>query len=572
MHTGLKLGLAARRRGGGGDAFSAYTVGATSPALIFDAEAGRYLIDADLAYQEQFPNPNFDGDLSGWSNENDYWSYSAGTAVHASGSVFNKLMGAVPSELIGETVRIKLVVDSYSGTSGLRVQWRNSDGSANDGIYTSVAASPESAITSAGTYEIDVVVPSGAAFLALARDASGQSMAATVSEFSLSTIAQQQATLTLSDFIATGSGGRYIDFSRAAGMADYTVSVDVVVDNDSGTPSGNIFSSTSGSSYNGDRIEMPFDSLTYGEFPRLYLDPGDPSADFSSLPSVSKATDSGATRLNKERLRVTFTVEAGGSPKMLVNNYELRTASFVYGTTETPSRFGVGCRVGTGGAPSGDAVDVDVRRVVVWPSVLSDAEMLEYNTTGAASPIHLVGDSFLNLQAPLSELNTLIAADGKYVALSQDHVGGSTMTQSATRFLAGPTKYRDATLVICDFGFEGTSADAITAINSMVAALSHDRWVYMQAAPSAAQTPPVTATPQKYLDLLAEYGTDHVASTLAEAWAESDGSPEDEALIADGMWPLSLRTSNSDFHPSYPLGANFVARQIKAALEARGWL
>ena len=123
------------------------------------------------------------GDLTGWDDVNAFWTVSGGKAVHASSSVFNQLRQAV-SVTAGWSCRLAFTISNYSGTGGVRVQWRNAGGSPiSPSIYGSGGAF--SAITADGTYIETITVPATANYLMFARDASGNSAAFELDNVSL---------------------------------------------------------------------------------------------------------------------------------------------------------------------------------------------------------------------------------------------------------------------------------------------------------------------------------------------------------------------------------------------------
>jgi len=376
----------------------------------------------------------------------------------------------------------------------------------------------------------------------------------------------------ISAFTATGAGGYYLD-TDLGDTGEYTVAIDYTLDNDVGTPTGQAFSWTSGWP-GGNRVEFGTASAFDGTDLRLYVNPGDPSANYAAFRRTSKDGEGGGVNLEKERTRAVFTVASNEATRYQINNGEPRDVPIPFAALSTPSRLGIGCRAWASGTPDADLTDGEVHRVVVWPRKLTDAQIAEYCLRGDRLPIHLVGDSFLNVYGLFSELSTLLSNEGLYVPMSQDGIGGTTLTQQAERFAAYSgerAKWYDSTLIIVDGGFEGSEVEGIPAVNSMVSNLTHDRWLYIQSAPSGALSSEEIAQGGTNQDLAmqAEF-PDNYVPTLERAWAESDGSPTDEDQIALGRWPVSLTGSASDFHPN-EAGRLFLANVIRSELRSRGW-
>ena len=65
-------------------------------------------------FSQLVTNGTFDSDLTGWSDTNTFWTYSSGTAYHASSSVFNPL-GQQLNMIPGKTYNVSFV---YTRTSG----------------------------------------------------------------------------------------------------------------------------------------------------------------------------------------------------------------------------------------------------------------------------------------------------------------------------------------------------------------------------------------------------------------------------------------------------------------------
>jgi len=338
---------------------------------------------------------------------------------------------------------------------------------------------------------------------------------------------------------------------------------------------GHLFSWTSGHP-GGDRIELSdADVATYGDAIRWYLKPATPSAGYQWAATATRSDNTDAVWIHADqRKRSVVRMKSGEVFKSLADNGDLVDGTLSLGTLAVPSKIGFGCRAWAAGDPDLPASDATLHRVTIWTQDLSAPQIAAVSGSGVAAPVHLLGDSFLNLHSVLGRFQQRLQTEGKMLGISQDHAGASTLTQQAARYAAyaGTERERwwDATLVIVDGGLTETAEQAIEAMRTMLGYIRHDRWLYLQAAPSATLDP-VVALPERDAIIKAWCG-DHFVSTLAEAWAESDGSPTDEDQVALGRWPVSLTVSGADFHPNATLGAQFLAGRIYDALEARGWV
>ena len=358
----------------------------------------------------------------------------------------------------------------------------------------------------------------------------------------------------------TANGG--ITGGEATVVLEYTPS------QTNGQWSNTLFSWTSGYP-SGNRFEwIEADDTTYGDKVRLYYSPGVPSANFQTLPVQSKMSEGGTRYIGNARQKAVTVLKSSTAIKAVNGNSVVHTdLTGTPGTIATPTLIGFGCRAWSATTPDSVASNITLHRVTLYPSAVGNPSANAIGSSGRAYPIHLIGDSFLNNYNVLMQLEKRIGPDG-YIGLSQDGVGGSTLTQQAVRYAAADAKWRDATLVICDFGRETNAVDSIAALEAILGLITHDRWIYMQSAPSS---PPGDVYDAEEAQIAAWCG-DRYISTLAPAFLESDGSPADVARVAQRMWPLSLVNSAIDFHPNYTAGTPFIARLIDEALTARGWI
>lgn len=350
------------------------------------------------------------------------------------------------------------------------------------------------------------------------------------------------------DLLTAANGSRYVDYG-AWHTGTTTVVIEYELD-EASSPSGHLFSWTSGYP-SGNRVEVSVTTGGSGTWNiRIYNSRRFPSADYDTLPSYSKSGESG-TRYNDGRRRQIIEIEEGEVYRSKSDNSVIHVDDNGSNSLSTPTRLAFGARAWASGEPDLPLANGTLHRVTIYNRKLTDAEIHALGQTGFAPAIHLLGDSFLNNYRVPERLKQILAADSRpYLAISQDGVGATTLTQQVDRFLSGDRIWRDATLVFCDFGFESDYDTAVAQINRATAALNHDRWLFMEPAPNQADG---TGTRDDFDTLMGQLETfcgDHWVPTLAEAISRGDGSANDNAEIAKNLWPLSLKTSTSDFHPS----------------------
>jgi hypothetical protein len=321
----------------------------------------------------------------------------------------------------------------------------------------------------------------------------------------------------------------------------------------------------------GNRVEVGVgDNPTFGDAPRLYVSPGNPVADLTALAATSIGGEGGAVYVRNERRRWLVRIKNNTNNRWLPENGDLRDGIRGAGSLIAPTKIGFGMRAAFN---DNRLTNATLHRVTIYTKELSAPHIAAVGKFGSAPPVHLLGDSFLNLYGIGTYFMGLCTAADKIVPFSQDGVGGTTLTQQAVRYAAYANtqreKWWDSTLVICEFGQENSAQDQIEALKTILGYIRHDRWLFMQGAPSSALNP-VTPLPEKDAIMKAWCG-DHFVSTLPEAWAESDGTPTDENQVALGRWPVSLTISAIDFHPNFA-GQQFIAQRIYDELLVRGWI
>lgn len=376
---------------------------------------------------------------------------------------------------------------------------------------------------------------------------------------------------TLADLTDNGDGSYDLPYANTGNWLNGEATVVLEFSNGSGVVSGTYFSWT------GTNARIEFDatvqpgSLAYT--PRLYhVNPGTFYRAQTQYPGQS------ATVRIEGRHRTVATFKSNNIPNIQADNWQNqalpRTA---FDALAVPSKLTFNRKAFNG---ANLLTNATLHSVKIYNSRLSDTQLDVIGMDGVKSPVHLLGDSFLNEQGVKGQLELLLSPQG-YIPVSQDNVGGSTITEQSQRYALSTvradslayniSKWKQSTLIIMDGGFDGTSAEAITAINDILKIMPHDRWLYIEPAPSIAiGDAGRDEWDAKVADMVTFCGSNYV-STLAEAQALSDGSAEDIAEVAKGLWPLSLKTSTVDFHPN-TAGRAFLADRMNTGLTTQGWV
>lgn len=206
-----------------------------------------------------------------------------------------------------------------------------------------------------------------------------------------------------------------------------------------------------------------------------------------------------------------------------------------------------------------------VKRVTFWPKRFSDGWI--NNETVPNQSLHMLGDSFVNAAYLQADVAYMLNDDR---AFTLDGVGGSSLADQAIRFAGTPEAW-SRTLVIMDGGLTDDTPNAIAAIDDITGRLTHDRWIYVEPSPGAY----VNGSPERIdwdarvAAIRAHVGEDRFVETLAVALDNGDGSPEDEADISSGIWPLSLREDS--IHPTPAAHGVVIGSQIAEKLGENGW-
>ncbi len=229
---------------------------------------------------------------------------------------------------------------------------------------------------------------------------------------------------------------------------------------------------------------------------------------------------------------------------------------------------GIGYRVRFGDAYFGvDAAD-RIRRIRYWATRKSDAWMQARSLVTDFTNIHVLGDSFTETEI-VALLRGLYAE--QYRVLTFDGVGSSTLAAQKIRFDATPFYY-DRTVVILDGGLSDDTATSLSSIAAIAAHLPADKWLYIEPGVNVTDT---TGTPGRIARdatvaaIASAYPSNYV-TTLAAMQAANDGSGNDLADVASGLWPRSLRVAAGDMHPN-TAGKTVLAGLIKAAADTAGY-
>lgn len=237
---------------------------------------------------------------------------------------------------------------------------------------------------------------------------------------------------------------------------------------------------------------------------------------------------------------------------------------------------------GTYGTEAGTAntSGLPIKRIAFWGRALSEAEMFTISRFGRPG-ILFSGDSFVAGGNLRQEFVKTVEALGKGpVAVAYDGVGGTGLTAHALRYASRPEFWPEY-LVIMDGGFETGDgiAAAKAAIDSYLSNLTHDNWVFIEPNPLNA-----LGTPQRdewndfffgaadntgARELYNYIGADHYIKTYDAMLAAGDGSTEDNAAIASGLWPESTTGDGTHLNDK---GLAIFAGLIADYAEAKSWV
>lgn len=217
--------------------------------------------------------------------------------------------------------------------------------------------------------------------------------------------------------------------------------------------------------------------------------------------------------------------------------------------------------------------DGTLHKVYVYDAAWTDAEakaVLEDYKSNLGT--FWIGDSFLNSAQIRDDFGKLLANSGRYFWTHQYNSGGTGLTSQASDFASNRSEHFDKTLVIVD-GDLTTDDSSVTALQSIVSNLGHDRWVYVQSNPvdAAGSGQDRTDWEEEDAAILAYCGAAHYCETLSVMQANGDGGGTDNADVANDIWPTSLRAVSDSIHPN-AAGQAILAQAIYDHIVAQGWL
>ncbi|QXN67988.1 tail spike protein [Microcystis phage Mwe-Yong1] len=397
-------------------------------------------------------------------------------------------------------------------------------------------------------------------------------------EFDNSRFAWGGAARVLGDLTAVAAGGYSLAYNfDFAGEAIVVLEYEAV--GDPADWSGTMFSWTSGYP-SGNRVEFTVsNNNSYGDALAVYVAPGNPTANFQALIGSSKIDEAGAFWISTERHRAVARIKSNTNHKYKFDNGQIRpSVALGSGALAAPTKLGFGCRAWAPGDPDNQLTGAALKRVTIYNA---DAPNTVFQSLGRSAyryPVHLLGDSFLNLYGVYQRLGALFTAAGIYVPLSQDGVGATSITQQATRYTVTFPEWQDSTLVICEMGLDGTHAEWETAMKVILGGIKHNRWLVLEPAPNLnagtaerAAFDERVARMRNFCGGWVQHGG-RMVSTLIEAMAASTGSADDLAAVAARKWPPSLTVSVPDFHPNRVAGQAFMAGRIYYGLTTAGWV
>jgi hypothetical protein len=215
-----------------------------------------------------------------------------------------------------------------------------------------------------------------------------------------------------------------------------------------------------------------------------------------------------------------------------------------------------------------------LRRITVFKNRQSDAWGLAKSLETTKSNLHYLGDSFVQVGSELQTGNVLRRTiNDTFRGTSFDGIPGTNLTQQADRFDLTP-QYWGRQVVIINGSADLFSAAALnTAYDRIAAHCTLRPPIYVQ--PNIGSgTDNYTGQPVRVTwdaveaGVLSHVGSDYYIPLLAGMQAAGNGSPEDNADIANGIWPRSL--TGDGLHPN-ATGAAAMAGIIRDFLYARGW-
>lgn len=177
--------------------------------------------------------------------------------------------------------------------------------------------------------------------------------------------------------------------------------------------------------------------------------------------------------------------------------------------------------------------------------------------------VFVLGDSFA--QSPYFQDQFPDAMGGRNVSI--DGVGGSSLDEERQRFIGRIDDWK-ALLVILDGGL--TDSSAVRPIAEIIAQLDPGcgRWLYVEPPHSVANGPAGSSEYRRQSELVAAVKArwpDHFVPLIAALAAGANGSAQDNADVAAGWTPASLRQEGDPIHLN-AAGNRILVRTIAQAI------
>lgn len=291
------------------------------------------------------------------------------------------------------------------------------------------------------------------------------------------------------------------------------------------------------------------------------------------------------------RRRVMFSIDPGAVPIGAADGYPVERNGATLAGTPTFNKLAVGFR--TLGSTNDQFATNNPLRVVVWSGAKSISEIERImagrrpGRIGALidypAPVHFLadsfgnGDSYANGGGLIDSIRSLCT--DRYVMISDDVAGGTSLTQQAVRFAAYP-RYWDSTLVPLEIGMDGSGEAYCDALDDMIGRLTHDRWLVIEPSydprfrvgtPERTQRDTDIAAINAHLSSLGK--ADRWVATKAGMQALArEGNATDEQDVADDIWPSDDTYWTTDELHQRKVGRDGLAAIIVAALQAKGWI
>lgn len=370
----------------------------------------------------------------------------------------------------------------------------------------------------------------------------------------------------LSDLTAIGDGSYTLPFAAlgASLSGGFTVRSETIATGNSGS----VYFGWRNSGTQEWRLRAAHNTIS-GVATRWQVDiAGNPNTPLSSSLVATCADFNGSdlTSIGSGFNRSIFSVPIGGPYITKSNMGAPSVGTNTVGTVVNPNGLLHFMRAPDSGAL---ATGIALQSITLWGAPMTEAQLVAANEHSPYPPLHFLGDSFLTHGQFRMPLKTTVDATGNFVTMTQDGIGGTTLTQQNVRFQNTPQAW-GSTLIVVDGALEVTGAQAITELTSMVGSLTHDRWAYMQSNPinpigDSRRTDWIAYDAA----IRAFCGPEHYIETLPTMLASGNGSTADNNKIALGQWPTSICTDG--VHP-FGDGYSILVGLIRAHCQAQGWL